>query len=344
MKRVRRKPELIETLRLLDAFARSRGLSLANPTEVHKIATELSQAAQEASANEVLAHGLRVEAMFAYVAGALGYCSAVKEEDSGELYAENNDPVPPDFRVVTQKGEEFFVEVKNCHKIALRHRFEIKSAYLARLQAYADFFRRPLRFAIYWSRARMWTLVSAEHFEPSGSQVSLTLEQCVKRSEMAVLGDGLVATVPPLELRILTDPAKPRQLGRDGKADFTIGATELWCGGKRIEDPFERKLAWFFMLFGEWEEESPQPEITNGELISIRYLSSKKPTGGEEFTMLGFLSRMISAQFNELTTSGGQVDRLIPSRDPGQLGVIVPRDYKGKILRLWRFIQSPNYK
>ena len=50
--------------------------------------------------------------------------------------------------------------------------------------------------------------------------------------------------------------------------------------------------------------------------------------------MLGFLSQMISLQFNELTAEEGEFARLSPTLDPDKLGIAMPPDYKGDNLRL----------
>ena len=45
----------------------------------------------------------------------------------------------------------------------------------------------------------------------------------------------------------------------------------------------------------------------------------------------------------DLTAKDGTVSSLSPSEEPGALEVVIPLDYKGKVLRLWRFRVRPNY-
>jgi hypothetical protein len=51
---------------------------------------------------------------------------------------------------------------------------------------------------------------------------------------------------------------------------------------------------------------------------------------------------MISRQYNVLTVHDGQIARLVPEKEPGSFGVIIPSDYVGKVLPLWRFFISAN--
>ena len=62
-------------------------------------------------------HGYRIQAMFGYVAAALGSCELIKTEECGLIFAEQADLGIPDYRVVTKAGQHFLVEVKNCHKL-----------------------------------------------------------------------------------------------------------------------------------------------------------------------------------------------------------------------------------
>jgi hypothetical protein len=45
----------------------------------------------------------------------------------------------------------------------------------------------------------------------------------------------------------------------------------------------------------------------------------------------------LARQYNELTAPGGHIDFLSPERQPEQLGILIPLDYEGKALPLWRF-------
>lgn len=141
MKKIKRNPEKFESVRLLDAISRSTGLKFSDPINYESLLSSLVGAVSKAPLDKTLMQGLRIESMFAYVAGALGHCLAVKEEDSGELYSQNRDVIMPDFRLITRGRDEFLVEVKSCRKAHPNDRYRFSSAYFRKLRAYADLFK-----------------------------------------------------------------------------------------------------------------------------------------------------------------------------------------------------------
>lgn len=344
MKRRQRDPEKFDLLRLLDAFAQARGLKINEPEDQAAILEVLTKAVSQAPKNEALMHGTRVEAMFGYVASALGYCVLVKEEDAGELYSMPSDVIVPDYRLLTLEDYEFLVEVKNCHETDMKHQYRLTQTYFEALCKYAALFKLDLKIAIYWSQFRLWSLVPAKAFEFDGSSYSLSMFQCMKRSEMNLLGDAMVGTVPPLIFRLLSHPDEPRTINSNREVAFIIGGVQLFCGDREIKDSFEKKLAWFLLRYGDWDTSEDEVEIRENKLIWVQVVANKERVEGQEFATLGFLSRMISAQFNELTTEEGEIMRLAPTPDPSELGLVIPKDYTGSGLPLWRFIMSPNYE
>jgi hypothetical protein len=58
----------------------------------------------------------------------------------------------------------------------------------------------------------------------------------------------------------------------------------------------------------------------------------------ENFEIVGTLSTMISRQFNEITAPSGKVERLSTTRDPTSLDALIPHDYRGSKLPLWRLV------
>jgi hypothetical protein len=61
-----------------------------------------------------------------------------------------------------------------------------------------------------------------------------------------------------------------------------------------------------------------------------------------EFELIGFLSQKLSRQFNDMTAPEGPVKLLTPKREPDTLGIVIPPDFRGKVLRLWRFVLLPS--
>jgi hypothetical protein len=342
MKRIPRDPEKFEVVDLFAAIGRQQGFSLRGKASKSKFLDRISSSLTANRKNPIILHGRRVEEMFGYVAASLGRCAAIKREDKGELYVTDTSILIPDYRIITDQGDEFFVEVKNCHRDTVP--FIFKKSYIDKLKQYGALFKRELKVAFYWSRWNFWMLVSVDKIPFDGIRHSISMEEAMKLNEMAILGDRMIGTIPPLILKVHTDPYKPRIVGSDGRVKFTIGSMELYCAAKRIEDRLEKNLALYFMLYGEWPSQEPTTLIEEGALITIDFISKPiEETPGQGFEMIGWLSRMIARRYNDLTTSEKGIDRFSPEADPGSLGVAIPVDYKGKQLPLWIFNQRPNF-
>lgn len=344
MKRISRDPQKFDLMRIVDDYARARGLDIRDPGSHESLLGNLVTQMESNRTNDILIHGLRIQTMFAYVVAALGACRAIKDEDAGELYSMDPEIRTPDFRVVTVEGREILVEVKNRHTLKPGRDYRFTRAYLDGLKSYAALFQTELFIAIYWSQLNLWTLLAASDFELQGDEYFLSLPDAMKRNNMRILGDCMIGTIPSLTLKFLSDPTKPRTVGPSGQAHFTIGRVELYCGGQLIEDPLEQKIAWFLMNYGKWPGRELPPEVLEGQLISVgfRLEPQGRSNPGELFEMIGFLSEMISRQYNDITAPEGTVKLLSPKRDPDTLGVVIPLDYRGTALRLWRFILSPS--
>lgn len=344
MKRIYRNHAEFDLMRLLDRYARSRGISIRDQANHAVFLSHLHQKLEQSRSRGTLIHGMRTQAMFAYVAAALGFCSAIKEEDAGDLYSLEPELCAPDFRIVTLDGQEILVEVKNHHPPDPTADYVSSRSYIDKLIRYSQVFQRELYIAIYWSQWKLWSLVRSDRLNPSDSSCSISLGDALKRSEMRLLGDCTLATEPPLTFRLLSNPEKPRRMGADSVAEFTIGTAQVLAAGKVIEDRLESAIAWFLMLYGDWPEMATPIRSVGDELISIEYqfAPSEETEAAQGFACVGFLSQMLSRQYDEMTAENGKVDLLTPKRDPDELGVIIPPDFKGKTLRLWRFYDTPS--
>ena len=268
--------------------------------------------------------------MFEYVAASLGKAVLIKREDSGEICSSDPEVRPPDFRIVLDDGTDLFVEVKNCHKTDPNYRFSLKHSYVSGIENYAKLFKRDIYIAIFWSRWRKWTLLKFGSFS-SGERPSISFLEAFKHNEMAKLGDMMIATTPPLTMRVIADPTKPRRVDDSGYVGFTIGAIELYCSGVRIEDKFDQSLAFYFMLNAEWVVPEPEARVEDGNLVHFDFTAKpEESVPGQRFQMLGFLSEMISRNYNHLTASDTGIERLSPAVDPDALGILIPQGYKGQ--------------
>lgn len=340
MKRITRHSPKFDLMRLLDGYARARGSSIQDQQNQAAFLSDLTNEFHANRTNEILIHGLRTQAMFAFVAAALGRCTVIKEEDAGDVYTSNPSMRAPDFRILTTDGLEFFVEVKSHHPKRTGTPYSMGRAYFDTLRAYADTFGRPLYVAIYWSQLKLWTLVPAERLMIHGDHYVLTMANAFKESEMFRLGDVLVGTIPSLTLRLHPDPTMPHHVGVNGRTRFTVRKAELLCGEEPISEGKEREIAWFLMNYGNWPSGPAVADVRDGELISTSVTVSpeERANPDQHFEIVGLLSEMVSRQYNDITASSGRVDRLTPRRDPDELGVLIPPGFTGRQLRLLFFV------
>lgn len=307
MKRIDRNPERFEVIDLFEAMARKRGLKLNDPSSHKSFIDSVSNSLNSSKDNPIILHGRRVESMFEYVVAGLGNSILIKREDSA-------DP---------------------------KYRFLLKSSYLSALSKYATIFGRDLYIAIFWSRLRKWTLIRPASLILT-ERPSISFLEAFKKNEMSLLGDAMVGTTPPLSLRIVADPSKPRDGAQDGECIFTIGSVDLYCNGMRIEESLEQTLAFYFMLNSDWHVEDAKAKLEGDLLEYLEYVAEpQEPVPNQGFQILGFLSEMISRSYNDITAESGEIQQLSPSAAPGSLGIAIPKGYKGKHFPLWIFRIKP---
>jgi hypothetical protein len=330
-----------EIARLIDKLAKQNGVSFSkikDTTMLEYLAIESKKIEQEKNRS----YGYRTQFMFAYVAAALGGCTIITEEDTGLSFPTGIKR--PDYRIVTNKGTEFLVEVKNFHPKNPNAPFSVTREYLARLQSYSKLMNKDLKFAIFLSRWNIWTLVSDKCFEAIGDKCTISLSEVMESNEMGILGEVTIGTVPPLALKIFTDPDKPRRIHPDAAFPFTVKRAVLYAGGKEIQDTLEQRLALIFMLYSRWNIIETPPEIVDGELISFEFqCAPENITPNQGFEMIGALSQIVTNRYKELTSPDGKISLFSPKEDPSDLAVLIPSDYKGKILQLWRFKLIPKH-
>lgn len=333
-----------QLLRMLDDFARSEGFSINDEIVFQNFIDSLSSKVKQHRDNPIRVYGFRVEAMFAHVAAALGKSQLITEEDSGSFFSVVEKIRRPDFRLITKCGKQLLIEVKNYHQRNPVEPFTVKSAYLETLKKYADTCSLPLKFAIFWSQWNLWTLIDASKFSSTGSDYKIKLFDAMKRNEMIEIGDQMIGTVPPLTLRLYADKNKSRSVDKNGQVHFTIGKASIFAGGQEVVDEYEKNLAWLFMHHGRWEELDQPAKIENGLLEYTDYSVSPREFDKQQgFAMIGFLSELITSNYKFLTSPDGEILQLTPKQQPGELKVLIPNDFAGNVLKLWRFDIKPNY-
>lgn len=339
--RQERKPEKFDVIDLYDAIGRNKQYILGNHTDEISFIDSISKSLS-CNKTPTIIYGRRVEAMFAYMVASLGRATLIKKEDCGDVFCENDVQIP-DYRVVFSDDTQLLVEVKNYHQNSAFNSYSMKKSYLDSLSKYSKLMRVDLRIAIYWSKWSMWTLVSPEDFKCDETKATIEFTIALERNQMFIIGDYIIGTTPPLSIRIYPDCKYPYNIFNN-LAKFTIGDVKLLCNTKHIVDDNERRIAYALMLYGSWEENSVT--ITSPDSDSrIEYIEfSYSPIEYDDqqgFCMVGPLSTIISRQYCQLTAPNGKVERLSPNIAPGMLGFIVPDEYIGNALPLWRFHVEP---
>lgn len=343
-KRIKRNPTKFETLDLYRMAAVKEGYSFSDPDNSHKFITKVEEEFNKAKSSSTTLHGLKTQALFEYVAASLGNCAVIKSEDSGDISTDVENLNVPDFRILLQNGQQFLVEVKNFHQgKAPDASYSFKKNYFEALYKYATLFKCDLKIAIYWVLWNSWTLIPYSRFKLEKDKYYISWHDAHFYNQMSLLGDFLVGTLPPLILKIMSNSSKSRIVKANGETAFTIGDVEFYCGNNRIEDKFEQNLAFYFMNYSDWLTEEAEAHIQGSELIDIEFRTKPQELIPEQnFQLLGTMSQMISREFNAHTVKEGSIERLSPSLEPSALGVVIPKNYKGKALKLWLLYIQPN--
>ena len=335
-----RNPEKFDTFELYTKLCAQNSLDITDPKSVDQVMDTLKVALKENHKNLNLVFGKRVEAMFSIVAASLGKCCLIKQEDGGEVYC--NEAVSiPDFRIVLKNQSSFLVEVKNYHREPFNNTYSFTKKYFESVIRYSELVNSPLKFAIYYSKLNWWLLLSPDVFEVRGNRYVIEFTDALKQNEMLTLGDEWLSTTPPIDLYLVSDPAKPAFLNEEtGETNFTLKKVLCYCAGKIVTGEKERELLNIFALYSTWIETSIDPVLVGERLIGIKY---RFEPGGDEYSENGFdhlgqVSAMISSMYKNITESpSGEVIAVDTTREAKSFSILIPADYKSEELPLWRF-------
>ncbi|MDP9475597.1 MAG: hypothetical protein M3R38_07880 [Actinomycetota bacterium] len=288
-------------------------------------------------------HGWRIQALFEAVAASLGRVRLLKTEDAGDVYYAGASIKPPDFRVVTSDGEQVLIEVKSFHPKRPDDPFTMRRKDVDELVGYAALTGvATVKVAVYWSAWNLWTLTDVSALgahEPR--RVGIALPDAMKANEMVIVGDRLIGTEWPLALTLYADTSKPRGVDAEGEAVFTIGAAKYSVAGRTITRGEEQQIAHRLMLYGRWTEETPV-EMADGDIVSVSFSFAPEQPPPQPPALHGALSSIYSSMFNHATLDDeGEITELRMDVDPGALGSLIPDDYEGETLRIWRFQLRP---
>jgi hypothetical protein len=315
---------------------------IAHAERVNRFVTDLAKGLNESLANHSRIHGLRAQTMFQGMIIGLGGVRLIKEEDIGEFFFEGTDGRVrvPDFRLVRSDGEHLLVEVKTVDPADQLGPHRLRAADVDALRRYADLTGARLLLAHYWTAWNLWTLADAAAFGVHDGKLIVDMKTAMTASELGLLGDAAIATVPPLTVSLTADPtvppvATPHDSGPESKAAFAVGDVEL--------SDVERRIAGFLMRFGTWKLTTNVAD--DRQRIDLVF-APEEPVLGQPFEVVGQLSSMYSAVFRLATeTEDGQVLGLRHDVTPGVLADLVPSDYfdhPDRALQLWLLRVHPS--
>lgn len=342
MKKLKRDAEKFDVLELFADMATEHGYNLNDPLAQEDFVTRVRASIEESKKSNIAIFGKRIESLFAYVAGALGKVILLKQEDSGDIFFSDEEILAPDYRLIFQDNEQLLVEVKNCHHKNLANKYSIKKNYFNKLKKYSDLNGLDLKFAIYFSSWNLWALLGIESFEENKSSYTIDLARAMACSEMARLEDCMVGTVPDLELHLLADTKEAGEIDDSGQAPFTIRDVKIYCAGNEVTDEEEKKIAFYLIQFGTWLERDTEAIISDNKLLGMKFVYSPQSQEEPNFAIIGYLSTMVTNGFRNHTVKNGDVVALKLGLDPSVFKVLIPQDYKGQSLPLWRFVIQSN--
>lgn len=350
MKRLDRNPEKFEALEVFTAFSRERGYKLRSQEDTEKFLQVFRDTLKTSQENTILLHGKRMESCFGQVVAGLHGCRLIKTEDTGDVIYDDDEIELPDYRLILKDGRQILVEVKNCNQPNPKASYFLTKNYVEKLQRYCEINQIPLFFAIYYRSLRMWTLLPVTSFIERKTKYETCALHSLGNSEMAMLGDVMIATKPPLIIELVADNTKDISINDDNYAHFVCGDVKMYCDGEEIIDHNEKNIAFYLMRFGRWECGEPEAVMTQSNTLqSVRYSffpQSMECFENNGFSILGNLSSMITEAFNEHTVYEQEVTAITSREEPDVFSVKIPEDYKGEVLKLWRFSfeANPDFK
>lgn len=340
MKRIKRNPGKFEVIDLYTALGRVHGFKVSQDDDAREFMGLVKNSLKDSFEDKKLLHGKRVEALFAHVAGALGRCKFIKQEDSGEIFTNDENLQPPDYLLILKSGERFFVEVKNCHLPNFKSPFAIQNDYIQRLENYANLTEIPLKFAIFYSQLNKWILLSKDSFTAHKTKHTTTFIEAMAKNEMSILGDRMIGTKPPLSVVFVANPEKEAFITEDNQASFMISDIKLYCAGEEIINDTEKNIAFYLVQFGKWAESEGEAFFNGDRLAGVKldYQSEHKEemenARQQGFGIIDHLSSMISTAYKQHTVYEKRVIALDTAADPEVFSVEIPDGYSGDNLPL----------
>jgi len=343
MKRMKRNPAKFDAIELYTAVGRDLGYKLNAEGDLQSFLDTVKSSLQASQTNPLLLHGKRVEALFAHVAGALGKCRLIKQEDAGAVFVTSGNLIVPDYRLVLSDGMAMMVEVKNFHMKSFDRVFSVPVKTMQGLEQYADLNGLPLKIAVYFSVPNMWVLLPKSAFTRLGKHFTVTFAHAMALNEMALLGDRTIATLPRLSVEFRTTPDLAMQPDENSEVVFTIKSMRFECGHAEILGDDAREIAFYLMRYGRWPADASEVVFEEGKVAALRFVFKPEQTHeNQDCETIGCLSQMVSSAYRELTVDDRGIVSLDVRLDPEAFTLQIPADFRNNTLPLWQFILQPN--
>jgi hypothetical protein len=343
MKRIPRNPIRFDLFGAFASHGQEEKLSLSDPKAAQGFVARVRASINESLQNNQFLHGMWTQSMFEAMVASLGNFQILKHEDAGEVYVADESLKVPDFRLILKDGQQLLIEVKNYFQGKQPKKpFDISAEYLEGLARYANLMNCSLKISVYWVVWNLWTLIDPARFQKKGGRMVLTMQDAMTGNEMAKLGDMSIGTKFPLAIKVIADKTKPRSVDAQGNVKFTIASVQMLCEHRQITEKQERAIALYLMFYGNWREEAPRLEIADNQPVAVEHRLVPEQDNKQGFEIIGSLSDLFSSFFRQATVEGARIGHLQIDLTPGSLGQLIPDDYKGKVLPLWRFHLEPS--
>ena len=132
MRKLIRDSEKFDVFELFSSMATEHGYDINDVNSLNDFINRVKSSIGKSTSSDIAIFGKRTESLFAYVCAALGEVILIKQEDTGDIFC-NNDILVPDYRLTLKNQKQYFVEVKNCNHSDPQKKFTISKAYYNKL-------------------------------------------------------------------------------------------------------------------------------------------------------------------------------------------------------------------
>ncbi|MBF0724052.1 hypothetical protein [Sanguibacter inulinus] len=332
----------IDLYRRLDTSARDT--EIADPARVDAVVGDIRATLLRDLRVESTVNGWRTQALFASLIASLDSCNLMTFVDTGDIYFDGDSVKAPDYFLSLKDGRRLLVDVKAVRgprKASLDEAVKFSASEVRRLRRFGELYGVDVFLAIYHSEMFIWSLVSIDDLDRGvGGGFRISLHDCIMLNQFSILGDVQVGSEFPIEMVIRSDGEKWRDVGDDGRIEFTIGAVDFFVASEPLVLRHEKSLAYFLMMYGGWDVDRVDSVSEEG-VVEIRFsaLPEERDLAPQ---MHGPLSTMHSRRYDLATKTSLGVVALDVQEGLGDFEALLPQDYQSITFPIWRFVLKPN--